>query len=147
MAKFVFRLAGLLSLKEKIEKRRENEYGAALAALEREREKLAELENELAQTVEELREFVQKSARSDTIAQYNAYIELVKKRIKAQIKAIQDAEEFAEQARLTLVEAMKERKTLETLKEKDFESYKEEEKRLEQKVLDEVVSYKYSTRD
>jgi len=43
--------------------------------------------------------------------------------------------------------AMTEKKTLEKLKEKKLIVYKEEEKRNEQKIIDEIVSFKYKGND
>ena len=49
-----------------------------------------------------------------------------------------------EQKRLVLLNAMKERKVLEALKEKEMENYFREELKKEQKIIDEIVSYKYN---
>jgi flagellar FliJ protein len=68
----------------------------------------------------------------------------LKERIAAQRKIVHAAEQFAEMKRKELVEAMRDRKTIERLRENALEEYKEDEKRGEQKQVDEVVSYKYS---
>ena len=57
---------------------------------------------------------------------------------------INKAKEIVEEKRLALLEAMKERKVLETLKEKEKENYFKEELKNEQKIIDEIVSYKYN---
>ena len=45
-----------------------------------------------------------------------------------------------------LKQAMKERKIIENLKEIAYENYLEEQKQQESKIVDEIVSYKYTTK-
>ena len=144
MAKFVFRLQQHLSIKEKIESQRKIEYGSALAALAEEQSKEAALETEKADKTAELSVKVREQIEPDLFEIYNSYIELLKKRIIGQREKVLEAEMFAEEKRLVLVEAMKEKKALQRLKEKDFEVFKEEEKRIEQSSVDEIVSYRYN---
>ena len=66
------------------------------------------------------------------------------KKIEEQMQNINKAKEIVEEKRLALLEAMKERKVLETLKEKEKENYFKEELKNEQKIIDEIVSYKYN---
>jgi flagellar FliJ protein len=137
-------MASFLNLKEKLEEQKKLEYGTALAALEAERMKLAELEGELSEKLSEFSQMVKIKIEPDKFALYNMYIELLKQRIVQQKTEVKKAEEFAEQKRLILVEAMRERKSLEIIKEKDYDIFKEEEKRREQRFVDEIVSYRYS---
>jgi len=144
MAKFNFRLQNYLSLKEKLEEQRKLEYGMALAALENERRAEAAIIAEKADKINEFSEMARKKIEPDKFALYNIYIEILKKRLIEQKKRVAQAEAFAEKKRLILVEAMKEKKALQRLREKDYEEYATEEKRLEQRVVDETVSYKYA---
>ena len=57
---------------------------------------------------------------------------------------VNKAKDFVEEKRLALLEAMKQRKVLEALKEKGKENYFKEELKKEQKMIDEIVSYKYN---
>ena len=63
--------------------------------------------------------------------------------INDQMKAVKRAQREVDLARLHLNEAMKERKTQEILKEKAFNKFLEEMKAEENKVTDELISYKY----
>ena len=60
---------------------------------------------------------------------------------------VKQCEKEVEVARRRLNEAMKERKTFEKLRERAFEKYKLEENLREQKEVDELVSYRYSTNE
>ena len=144
MAKFVFRFASNLRVKLRIEELKKLEYGRAIAALERERQKKAALVRERAETIESFRESVNRAITPDDLQMHNNYLGVLKERIIKQDGVIKKAEELVEQKRLELVEAMKERKIMEKLKEKDYEIFVREEQIKEQKIQDETVSYRYS---
>ncbi len=144
MAKFKFRLQSFLDLKGKLEEQKKLSYGKAIEQLEAEKQKKVDLENEVDKTITSFKKNIDFKVEPLEFRQYNLYIDLLKKKIKAQILEIEKAEKVVEEKRQELVEAVKERKALDTLKEKDLEVYKEEEKRLEQKMVDEIVSYRYN---
>lgn len=147
MAGFVFRLESYLSVKEKMEEQRKLEYGKSLAKLEEERKIKESLIDEKNNNVVSFKNSILKGVNPSTLDNYNKYIDLIKKKIENQNVAIKKAEDAAEEKRVQLVEAMKERKMLETLKEKDKEAYLKEVLQKEQKVTDEIVSYQYNDKD
>lgn len=144
MAKFEFRLQSVLNLREKLENQKELEYGLALKKLERERELERSLRSSRSACVTALAGKIEARIDPEEIARYNEYINVLKDRIAVQIKVVKAAADYAENKRLELVEAMRERKTLERLRENQHEEYIEEEKRDEQKQVDQTVSYKYA---
>ncbi|MGL4739099.1 MAG: flagellar export protein FliJ [Cellulosilyticaceae bacterium] len=72
------------------------------------------------------------------------YLLVVDGQIKKQVVELQEIENRVSTQQLRLQEAMKERKIMENLKEVYLERWLEEEKRQEQLITDELVSYKYS---
>jgi len=144
MAKFIFRLQPILGLKEKIEDLKKNEFGKAVALLAMERQKKIEMEQLKADTIDGFRDSIKQGINPDDIRQHNWYINKLKHMIEKQVQVIFRAEAHVEEKRAELVEAMREKKTLETLKENEFEEYLEEEKRAEGKIVDEIVSYQSS---
>jgi flagellar FliJ protein len=144
MAKFVYRLQSYLNLKEQVEELKKNEYGYALRRLEEERQKKLQLEAEQEAIVEIFRKSLLVSIKPVDIRRFNNRIELLKVWIIEQEQRVKQAEQEAEEKRLALVEAMKERKALETVRERSYEDYKLEEKRNEQVVVDGIVSYQYA---
>lgn len=70
-------------------------------------------------------------------------IESMKVLIRRQMMQVQVAEKNVEAARQKLEEVMKERKTQEKLREKDFEDFKQQLVQEDNKVVDELVSYSY----
>jgi len=144
MAKFNFSLAPILRVKEKVEDLKKNEMAKAILALEAEKQRLVMLEETRANCIESFRESLNSGVKPEDVKHHNQYLDKLKIWIKAQHVAIQIAEAFVEQKRLELVEAMKERKALDKLKENDYNEFLIEEKKEEQKSIDEIVSYKGS---
>ena len=144
MAKFTFRLQSFLGVKEQLEEQKKSEYGTALKKLEEEKESLRLMEEELLENVVLFKKALSTSIAPAEIRRYNNRMELIKVWIIEQEKRIEAAARFAENKRLELVEAMKERKALETVRERNYEEYLKEEQRAEQAVVDGIVSYQYS---
>jgi flagellar FliJ protein len=144
MAKFNFSLQGFLELKQKLEDQEKLKYGEALAALEIERQKFNALQTDEKNQIESLKLSIQKSALNPReIDEYYRYLDWLRNKISIQENEVSAASENAEQMRVNLVAAMKERKTLETLKDKAHQEYLREEQLAEQKIVDEIVSYQY----
>jgi len=143
MAKFKFKLQSFLGVKQKIEDQKKNEYGKALNALKKEEEKKIELLNQHSNTINEMRAKMSLGIKPAQLQQYNNFIAYILEQIQLQETVIQKAKVMAETKRQELVNAMKSRKMLETLKEHEFESYMKEEKKAEQKILDEIASFRH----
>lgn len=146
MAKFAFRLQAVLGIREKMEDLKKNEFGKAVSELAAARQKKADMERQKADCIDGFRDSIATGIDPLDIRQHNQFIEKLKKMIKAQEQVIIRAEAYVEEKRAELVEAMRDRKTLEILKESDFEEFLTEEKKSEQKVVDEIVSYRGSKR-
>jgi flagellar FliJ protein len=147
MARFNFRLQQFLSIKEQIENQKEIEYGQALRKLEEEKQRLILLCQYKESQIESFRQSLANVIDTKEGRRYNNTIERLKQRIKEQAQRVAAAEDFAEKKRLELVEAMKERKALESVKENAFETYTLEEKLTEKRQVDELVSYQYRVKE
>jgi len=146
MAKFFFRLQDFLDLRERIEEQKKQEYGLAVAKLEKEKQIKEALLREKDDSVNSFRSQIQTRIQPYQFRIHNDYIEWLKKRIIEQEKIIEIARQQAEEKRLELVEAMKNKRMLEKLREKELAEFFREENIAQQKVLDEIVSYRYKTR-
>jgi flagellar FliJ protein len=146
MARFNFRLQQFLNIKEQIETQRELEYAQALRRLEEERQRLRQMEAKRLEQIEDFRKSLLEAVKPDRIRRYNNTIERLKAMIREQEKRIAAAEAFAEKKRLALVDAMKERKSFEKLRENTMDEYRRAELMSEQKQVDELVSYQYGKR-
>ena len=147
MAKFVFKLQNILSIKEKLEDQAKAEYGMEIIKLREEEDCLKllihkkkesyqqELKEALAQILVlfEIKKLDTWSWRSQKIAS------------KCQKIIIKKQQKKVDQAREKLDEAMKERKTFEKLKEKAFEEFKLEIEAQGKKEADELTSFRFGS--
>jgi len=144
LAKFKFRLQSVLSIKEKVEDLKKNEFGKAMMALAQAQQQLAQMEATRQAAIDDFRRDIGSGVDPAAFQRYNLFINKMKLLIKQQEQVVAQAEAFVEIKRKELVEAMRDKKTLETLRENNYEEYLIEEKQQEQKVVDEIVSYKGS---
>lgn len=146
MAKFIYRMQGILNIKEKLEEQAKNEFAKARMHLDMEEEKLKLLQDRKAAYEQQGRKLQEKTLNVRTILENRAAIERMKEFIALQQKAVNTARALLEEERKKLTEAMRESKTHEKLREKAFEAFIKEENAKEAKEIDELVSYTYSQR-
>lgn len=143
MAKFSFRLQSVLNLKKQREDNLKNELGKAMRILEEEKRRLAILECSLNSLVEEFNNKAKKSTVRKLI-EYKEYLTLLACNIKVQKENVNCAAHNVDKVREELLQAVKERQILDKLKEKKKEEYYTEQTRIEQKAIDEIVSYNHT---
>jgi len=145
LKKFIYPLQSVLNLKEKLESQEKVFFQAAMAELRKEQEALEELEQRKLGYEDRLRDCVSTKLDLLSVKTNKEAIEILKEMIHQQIGKVRRAERHAEVARKRLEEAMKERKTLEKLKEDAFAEYMKEYEKEEQKEIDELVSFRHKT--
>ena len=145
MAKFIFKMESILSVKEKLEEQAKAEYSIEIMKLRQEEEKLEELENRKNAYQTRLYEAVMDTLNISEIKILEDSVENIKYNIKLQLIVIANQQKNVDRARENLDNAMKERKTYEKLKEKAFEEFKEQINAEEQKEINELVSFKFRT--
>ena len=133
MAKFIYRMQNILDIKLKLESQAKIAYSQANAALFERKNAYDNRAKELVEGKIDLLE----------IKKCRQAIESMKVLIRRQMMQVQVAEKNVEAARQKLEEVMKERKTQEKLREKDFEDFKQQLAQEDNKVVDELVSYSY----
>ena len=143
MAKFIFKMESILSVKTKLEDQAKAEYGIETMRLREEEHKLMLLENRKSGFEQQLFEAVSDRLVILSIKRLEDSVENLKYNIKLQIIVIRKQEERVAQARAKLDNAMKERKIYEKLKEKAFEQFKMEIEAQERKEIDELVSFRF----
>lgn len=145
MAKFIFKMESILSIKYKLEDQAKAEYGMELARLREEEIKLAALQERKDGYQMRLTEAVQNALDVMQIKELENSVENIKYNINLQLLVIKKQQARVEAAREKLDEAMKERKTYEKLKEKAFEEFKIEIEAHERKEVDELVSFRHQS--
>lgn len=87
------------------------------------------------------------AVKLDRLKQNNVYRKYLMKQINHKMNEIKEAENKVQEKREELTEAIKQRKILENLKALRLEQYIQEEKKREQNLTDEIVSYQYTKKE
>lgn len=141
---FKFELNSVLSLKEKVEDNKKRELNVANT----QKENLEQQKHFLNAQHQNICEGIKKNTTEDfnlqVIQTLNRYSIHIKKQLQKTELDLVQSEKIVNQKRSELLQAVKERKILENLKEIKRESYLIESKKVEQVLVDEMVSYKYA---
>lgn len=146
MARFRFSMQNLLNIKMQLENQMKMEYSTAQEKVRVQKAMLQALQDEKIALFEHGRELRMTTLDFLAIKENDAALIVQDEKIRKQEFRVESATEDLEEARAALQAAMQERKTLETLREKAFVAYLEEEKARESKEVDELVSYTYGQR-
>lgn len=142
MAEFKYKLQNILNLRENIEKEKKNNFGIAVKRLENEKKTLKEFQSELDELYNQ-----SNSETSDGISIFQLrifmqYAEYYKRAISNQQVKIKMAEEYLEECRNELIKASQEKKMMEKLKTVEKTKYLYEEQKKEEKVIDDIVTFR-----
>ncbi len=146
MKKFKYRLEALLKLKDHIEKERQKEHALARANVDRQLTELEQIDQDRLTTVGKQRGRMTGGITVAEMLVYSRYLHKIKRDRAVGREMLRALEKEAEGKRLNLVEASKERKPYENLKERQIERYQQAAKALETKDNDEtaITSYRRS---
>lgn len=144
MAKFRYGMQNILNIKRKLESQARAAFSQANVKYLDEQEKLEALVLKRFRYEQLLKEQLSgpMNIRELKIARENT--DTMKTLVRRQMMEVHKAEMTLEACRRELGVVMKERKTQEILRDKEFEEFKKELLRQESKEIDELVSYTYN---
>jgi len=144
MNRFRFRFASVLRYREIMEETRKRGFGAAMDHYRHEESRLKRIDGEIAGLEESMERGGQgRISVQDLQNRYN-YARVLDRKREAQEKTVKAAEQEVERRRRELVEAMKQKKIFERLRERDRETYENELRKEEQKMLDEFSVQRFN---
>ncbi len=143
---FEFRFENLLSFKVKKEDEAKMQLSEAVQAMEKEKNKLDNLENQYEHALQRWNDSTKQQFRVSEIQLTSNHIQWLADIIESQQNILQNAEENMEKCRLILVEAKKETRKFEKIKEKDFEVFQQNEQKMEIASIDQFVSHRNAQR-
>lgn len=143
MAKFIYRMQSILSVKEKLETQAKNEFAQAKIRLDEEIAKLEALKERKSAYEEEGRQMRKAAIDVQKLNENQYAVDRMDEYIAAQQKNVGKAERELEKARVKMVEAMQESQIHQKLKEKAFEEFKRDLSAQEAKEIDELTSFSY----
>lgn len=145
MKKFNFKFQKILEYKESIENQNRTFFNKELTKYNEEQLTLKTLENKR----DDLNDQRNSSMTSTTIKdlkQFNQYSLHMSETIDYQTEKVLHKEKDVDRAKVKLKESAKEKKTFEKLKEKHYDHYLYEVKKEDEKLIDQLVSFKTGTR-
>jgi flagellar FliJ protein len=143
---FQFHLQKLLDLKEKEKEQAEWAFGQSVQRKNEEERKLYQL-TELRDEMTRMLHTVQAERCSAAqLIEINRYRQSVERSIASQQRTLYGCHQEVERCQRRLSERMQESQLWQRLKEKAYEHFREAEKRLEQKELDEIGTQLYLRR-
>lgn len=134
-----FTLEPVLRHRKLIEEELQKEMAATKRLLLSEKKKLLDLEESKSRCLRELQAKQAEGIRALDISLYSDFIGQVTIQIEAQVKRIEGVERSLAKKRKNLVKAMKKRKTVDQLKKNRLMAYELNERRKEQKWIDEIA--------
>lgn len=144
MSRFNFRFQPVLSLKKQMEDNQKNELGKAVRKLEDQKEVLTRIELNQQECLNEMKDQASESINVKTLCEYNIFLGLLRKNLQNQRENVKAAEETVNYRRAELVQAVKERETLDKLREKHLALHHRYQLMQEQKLNDEIAGYAYN---
>ena len=140
MKRFTFRLERLRELRERAEREQAAVLGAAMRDEQRERDELRRAQSEFERIGEQAGEAaVRQTMPAGTLGNLGLARDAAGVRIDAAAEAVKQAQVRVEEEQGRYGERRRDRKVVEMLKEKRFDTWKEDVSRAEQKDIDDVA--------
>lgn len=144
---FTFRLDPVLDLRRRREELVQGEYAQAIHAVAAQQERAVAAEAALLAATEALRTASEGPAQLIELRALNDEIDRQRRVLAHERHMVGRMEEIAEERRLELVQASRDREALDTLRRRAEAAFTAEENRREQIVLDELATRRAARRD
>lgn len=141
---FQFRFEALLAARRHAEEGLQKELAEARRILAAEQAALARQKHARRQCVQDRLRRQRQGFRGPDMLLFHAYLERLEREIEAQQKRVAGAERTVGQKRQALLEAVKKRKMLARLKEKDLDKHLRDLAERERKFMDDVAVRRHS---
>lgn len=141
---YSFRFESILNLKDKVEESKKNEFGLAVRKLDLEKNNLNLLKDQRQEMIES---FNIKSKNITTVQEYRNLsnnLQILDKNINKQKSIIMRHESEVDKCKVALINAKRETKIFQKIKENDLIDFKYMESKHEEMLIDHFVSFKSS---
>jgi flagellar FliJ protein len=142
MRKFTFGLQSVFDHRRRIEDERQLTLAEKQRDLEKAQSRLEELNGEFRSHSDVLRRD-HRSLSTEDLRLHYGHLDYLDRAITAQIRVVAERRVAVERARVDLLAASKDRKMMEKLKAHRFEAHQDDERRIEQKELDDGNARRY----
>jgi len=139
-----FKLEALLKHRRHQEEACQKELAQARRKLDDEQEELSRKKREHREDIQKLQTKQKESGDVSGIILYINYIQQLSKEIEYQTGRVQEAAKKVDQKRNELILIVKKRKTLEKLKDKEWQTHQQRILQDERKLMDEIASTRHA---
>ena len=146
MRQFAYRFQRVLEIKERLEDARKAALGEVVSVLNREEEILRDLQETRTRCLHAGRFQPAAAVDANLLDVQAAYLQRLKRECGEMQDQIRQVESVVEEKRKELMEATKERRVFEILREQREKTYKRDQKRQERRLLDDVGTQLYLRR-
>lgn len=146
MAGFNFKLEKVLNYKEILETQKKSKFAQVKQRLIKEEELLDDFFNHKNELIKE-KNISSKEIKVWELSMYNSYIDMINRKINQQQTIVKRTKEELKKVKDEMIDSVKEKKVFEKLKENEYEKFMYEQKKNEEKLVDNLISYKNSTRN
>jgi flagellar FliJ protein len=140
---FTFKFESSLNYRKTVEERKLREFSETREKLAQEEKVLEEIQSVQRRTQDQFKKMQERSFNASDVDLYLSYIKLFKEKELLQLETISKVSREVETAKKALLEAVKERKIMDNLKERHLKEFNETMAEQERKTADEtaVVSF------
>ena len=140
---YKFSLQSLLNHRKHIEENLDKELGKIKRAVNKEKKRLENITKEKIQCQQKLQKKQGDGKKVNEIILCFNYLDKLSKDIDKQKRCLKDVEKEYDIKRSELIEAMKKRKTIDRLKEKEMKAFNYSEMKVEQDMMNEVAANQF----
>ncbi|MEW9124918.1 MAG: flagellar export protein FliJ [Thermotaleaceae bacterium] len=141
MNKFQYKYENLLNIKEKYEKMAKEKLNDAMEKLNSEKKKLQVYHQDKVNCQELLRINMEQGLNVSSLKNYGSYLNGLETKILQQKESVSQSNVRVDHLRNAVLKASTERRTFEKLKEKEKENYSYQEKKEEERFVDQLVTF------
>lgn len=141
MSTFKYELESLLNVREKLEDIKQKEYAESLELLKQKKDIKNKIDDSLNHSTLTFKNSISNSIDARQIKMQHNYRRVLEKKKGLATQNLEKAKKKSKQQHKELLSAMRNRKTLEILKDKKYDQFIEQEKRVEQQVIDEIICF------
>lgn len=146
MGIYKYRFQSILKYRNSTENNKKNLLGISIRKLDKEKNELEKLNNNLYESYETMERVFNDGVTIEKVVKMASCQTYYKEGIKKKNIDVKNAENNVRQRRQELIKAVQDKKIIERLKEIDLNNFKYEEQRKDEKKLDEIISYKHSSK-
>lgn len=140
MSRFVFNLQSLYEYRQRTEELSQRAFADVNLRLQAEERRLAQLKQLYIDTGREMDVLKEKGVSTHELELHHSYLTGLKRQIASQEAAVIELQKHLEKKRTELVEAARNKKVIEIMKERSLSAHALKENRREQKEADDLTS-------